>query len=406
MAKNLARLFVLMLPIASSLGQAACARDPVGANDADTDADIEAADADIEAVDADRDGSHPDADADPEALADADVAPPDADPDLADAETGSPGCVVDDGGSCRAVTNDDVVVIVERDGVHMPGAGFVLDDGSFVAAVSAYDAGQILIARSADLRDFSEPQAIDDSPVSDCTGASIGGRHYLYFVAWPGGMARSEVTDAGEGPSEGVTIAGTAVTPYWPQAVGTARGVLMGFVESQTSAWLAASDDGVSFVASEAPVGTDNMRGVLVHVGRTAGGESVFTHQHADESWYFTSLVQWQDGGATWSEPIVVDDGADNVHDAFPVARLDSGADIYFLKAGPLFELNVFRRYLGERGELGPVQSVTDADVGHVEKPQARRLRDGRIALMFAMRRTMERYDIGFAVLDGDAPRE
>lgn len=315
----------------------------------------------------------------------------------------SSGCVIDEEGDCRKVLLDDVVTIVSDQGICMPGAGFALSDGSFVAAVSSYDAGQILIARSADLRTFSAPEPID-TLASDCTGATVDGRSFLYFVKWPGGLTRAEVTSSGIGSSEALTLASASATPYWPQAVGTEQGVLLGFVESQTSASLATSDDGVQFAVEPAPLGTDNMRGVLVHVGQTTSGQSVLTHQNADISWSFTSRVQRSDDGTSWSEPIVVDDG--NVHDAFSVARLDAGADIYFLKAGPDQELNVFRRALGEDGTLGPVQSVTAPEVGHVEKPQARRLKDGRIALMFAMRKSPEQYDIGFAILDGDAPAD
>lgn len=313
----------------------------------------------------------------------------------------SPGCVIDEGGVCRSVLLDDIEIIVADEGICMPGASLLLDDGQLVAAASCYDDGQILITRSTDLSTFSTPEPLD-TLASDCTGATFDGRSFLYFVQWPGGLTRAEVTSSGLGPSEALTLTGASAVPYWPQAVGTERGVLLGFVESQTSASIATSEDGTSFAVEPAPIQTDNMRGVLVHVGQTAEGRSALTHQNADIYWTFTSRVQMSDDGETWSAPTVIDEG--NVHDAFPVARADTGADIYFLKAGPYQELNVFRRSLGEDGALGPVQSVTDPEVGHVEKPQARRLRDGRIALMFAMRRAPYQYDIGLVILDGDAP--
>ncbi|MEQ1572286.1 MAG: hypothetical protein ABMA64_42065 [Myxococcota bacterium] len=309
---------------------------------------------------------------------------------------------MDDGGTCRPVQLDDISTIITGEGICMPGATFSLD-GQLVAAASCYDAGQVLIARSADNHTFSAPEPID-AVASDSTGATVDGRSYLYFVSWPGGLTRAEVTLTGLGPSESLTLVGASTVPYWPQAVGTEWGVLLGFVESQTSASLATSEDGVSFAVEPAPIGTDNLRGVLLHVGQTAGGRSVLAHQNADASWSFTSRVQLGGDGASWSEPIVVDDG--NVHDTFPVARLDAGADLYFLKAGPTQELNVFRRSLGEDGALGPVQSVTAPVVGHVEKPQARRLADGRLALMFAMRKATYQYGIGLAILDHDAPTD
>jgi hypothetical protein len=81
------------------------------------------------------------------------------------------------------------------------------------------------------------------------------------------------------------------------------------------------------------------------------------------------------------------------------------GVDLYYLRGGPRNEFNVHRRAMTENGTLGPEEVVTAPDVGHVEKPQPRRLADGRIAVMFAVRRGERDYDLALAVLDGDAPR-
>ena len=47
---------------------------------------------------------------------------------------------------------------------------------------------------------------------------------------------------------------------------------------------------------------------------------------------------------------------------------------------------------------------VTSGAVGHIEKPQPRRLSDGRIALSFAIRRAPQVYDLAIAYLAADAP--
>ena len=148
------------------------------------------------------------------------------------------------------------------------------------------------------------------------------------------------------------------------------------------------------------------MPGVLAHVGRTRGGKWVLTHQVADELWQFKSFVQISTDGEAWSAPVSIQPQSDNAHDAFPIRRQDEGSDLYYLRPGPAGELNVLRRMLGEDGSLGVEQAVTDATIGHVEKPQARRLPDGRLVLMFARRSSATDYDIMLGLLDGDSPSQ
>ena len=110
------------------------------------------------------------------------------------------------------------------------------------------------------------------------------------------------------------------------------------------------------------------------------------------------------DAGATWSEPVKVAAQDPNVHDAFVVTRLGDGADLYYLHAGADGDLNTHRRALHEDGTLGPEQVVTAPEVGHTEKPQPRRLLDGRLAMRRELRRSDKIYDLVVATLDGDAP--
>ena len=107
---------------------------------------------------------------------------------------------------------------------------------------------------------------------------------------------------------------------------------------------------------------------------------------------------------------------AGDVSDAFPIARRDGGADVYYVTNAVVrrttavvfsheeTETTVRRRTLDEDGTLGPEQIVTSNEVGDVAKPQPRRLADGRLALMFTIQRSREERSLALSVLDGDAP--
>jgi hypothetical protein len=125
-----------------------------------------------------------------------------------------------------------------------------------------------------------------------------------------------------------------------------------------------------------------------------------------DEQWAFKAFVQLsRDGGGTWSSPALIST-AEDVHDAFPLARRSGGADLYYLRASAPGTFHVHRRALGEDGALGVEQVVTAPELGHIEKPQARRLPDGRVSLSFVIRRSDEtfEYDLALEILEDDAP--
>lgn len=223
------------------------------------------------------------------------------------------------------------------------------------------------------------------------------------------GLYRSVLRGNVVDPPARVSIEGASVVPSWPQAASVPDGrTLLGFVApDKTAAFLAVDDgSGLRFRARPLPNLTGELRGVLAHVGTTKRGSWVVTHQTADASWAFRSYVQVSTDGERWTGPVDLQPADPNVHDAFPIARLDDGADVYYLRAGARGELNVHRRSLSDDGTLGPEQVVTAPGVGHVNKPQPRRLPDGRLALMLAIGRASgTAYDLAMVILDGDAPR-
>lgn len=295
-------------------------------------------------------------------------------------------------------------------GINMPAGFFHRPEHSdFLAVGPHYDTGTLMASRSFDGGAFELATGLPFTPSSDATGVNRS----LYFVHRPSGagsfgLYRSQLTDAGFAAATAVALNGSPIVPYWPQATALPDGrILLAFVESQQRAFLALSDaTGTQFQVAPAP-GTSPapIRGVLAHVGVTAGGQWIFTHQEADPSFRFTSLYQLSsNGGGQWSTPKNVSPAFDNVHDLRPFQRLDVGADLYYLRVGGGNFFSTFRRMLKEDGSLGPEQEVTGVDVGHVEKPQAFRLPDGRVALMFARRIDPMRYDLCLVYLDGDAP--
>lgn len=330
------------------------------------------------------------------------------------------GCAADEGpddvgaaeaSELTAVTSRQVVRL-SSGGTQMPGAVFETP-GRLSVFGANYTRGVLVgVASTNGGRTFSAPQALALAGTSDVTGARTHLRDTLYVVqatAAGGVLAASRVRGNVMDPFVPVTINGTPprFVPYWPQAVGLPDGrTLLAFVEPQTRGFLAVDDgSGLRFTARPLPNTSGVLRGVLAHVGTTTNGSWVVTHQTADAAWAFTSFVQMsKDGGATWSRPENLQPADPNVHDAFPLARRSGGVDLYYLRAGSESAFSVYRRSLSEQGVLGREERVTAADVGHVEKPQARRLADGRIHLLFAVRRTEADYDLASTILASDAP--
>jgi hypothetical protein len=328
----------------------------------------------------------------------------------------SPCPQVVDGG-CQPIGATEIVTLSQDAAIEFPGISFFWPDGTTRAIYPRYDTGQLFSAGSTDLVTFTAAERLPVALASDTTGVTLGEDRILFFYGrlGPAGalaLQRALVPATGD-PStpSAVTITGAdGVEPYWPQTVALPDGrILLGFVEAARDAnrrsYLGTSSDGgLSFAMRPAPFGAQARPGILIHVGLTASGAWVLTWQESDASFrYFTSYVQLSaDQGQSWTDPIRIVPDNDNVHDAFPVTRQDSGADLYYLPETG--DLNVFRRRLDDDGTLGPEQRVTTAELGHIEKPQPRRLPDGRLGMLASRRMGANDYRVFFTVLEGDAP--
>lgn len=338
----------------------------------------------------------------------------------ADAGVPRSPCPVADGDACRAVDVADVSSPSSTTGVEMPGATFTLDDGDVLAVFPRYTTSQALSSRArtgtGPLLPMADPTPLALSAASDVTGATVDGSHVgLLFgragAADPLGLIAFAIDDTGTmGTPWSVAVTGTTVTPYWPQLAPLDGGRLaLAFVESSADAlrrsFVGVSDDGGhTFAMRAGPTGDVAKKGNLAHVGASSSGALFVTWQEADDGWLFTSYVQIShDDGETYDAPITVAPESDNVHDAYVVARLDAGVDLYYLRDGGVGAFNVFRRPLSDDGVLGAEQRVTAIGLGHVEKPQARRLPDGRLTLAFARRLSGSDYRASYVILEGDA---
>jgi hypothetical protein len=329
--------------------------------------------------------------------------------------------VVTRAGGCRAAARNEVVTIASG-GMLLPAAGFPLAGGGFVAFSVRWGDARILSSKSTHSWAFDDASTLPWSQANAATGVTTAeGKHALYFVARTSAAPSLQVASL-EGDvlaqPEPVVLDGAEGVPSWPQAVGLADGrVLLAFVVPQTRV-IVGVDDGTGKRFRVAPVDLPepDLRGVLASVATTARGAWVLTYQVADAWWRFRSHVLLsRDDGLTWSDPeagrLSADDGS--VSGPFALARADEGADVYYAKAATSTgkvtgmtstERAIWRRALHEDGTLGPEQLVTSASLGKIGNAQARRLPNGRIALMLALERGPEEKDLGLVVLDGDAP--
>jgi hypothetical protein len=315
--------------------------------------------------------------------------------------------VVTRAGGCRAASPKEVVTIASG-GFLLPAAGFPLGNGGFLAFSVNWSDERILSIRSDRPWGFDAADTLPWDAANGATGVTTRGKHVLYFVArTPATPTPSlhavALEDAVLDAPTPVVLDGASLTPSWPQAVGLSDGrVLLAFVVPQRQVFIGVDDGtGMRFSVSGVDLPEPDLSGVLAHVGTTARGSWVLTYQVADSSWRFRSHVLLsRDEGRSWSDPKAGRLGGDeDVSHAFPIARTDEGADVYYVK-----QEIVWRRALHEDGTLGSEQAVTSSDVGSAAYPQPRRLPNGRIALMLALERSSTAKDLAVVALDGDAP--
>lgn len=332
------------------------------------------------------------------------------DDDRVDHPVASARCpIVTRGGGCRAAAPKEVVSIASG-GFLLPAAGFASDtDGAFVAFSVRWGDARIVSARAARGWSFGDADTLPWTQADGATGARVHGHNALYFVASTGTTPALHVAmleNGALGRPAPVALDGSDELPSWPQAAGLADGrALLAFVTPQRRVLLGVDDGtGTRFGVTSVPLTEPDMRGVLAHVGTTRRGSWVLTYQVADASWRFRShVIVSRDEGRSWSDARAGKLSEGDVSGAFPIARNDEGADVYYAKQTARSK-TACRRALHEDGTLGPEQSVTSTEIGDVASPQPRRLPDGRIALMLSLEHSETRKDLALVVLDGDAP--
>ncbi len=316
------------------------------------------------------------------------------------------------GAAVRVVTARDVEPVATG-GIGMP-AGFVAHAGgartAFASRWKDDGSSELVALRAAPGGPFGGETVLARG-VDNGTTVDVAGQPFVYFVAaTPMGVSvqRRAIHDDGFGPAEDVRIAGAPRNLAWVQAAAAPDGrIVLAFADPQRAPYTAVSDDeGRTFRASASLALNGVDPGTLAHTAVAKDGTMFVTQQRADASGRFASYVRVSTDGLQWSAPRQLTTSSDNVHDAFPLARKDGGVDVYYLM--PSAAAGGFvchRRAVQADLSLGAEQRVTADDVGPVEKPQARRLADGTISLLFARNREFARsYDVAYAHLDGDAP--
>jgi hypothetical protein len=313
----------------------------------------------------------------------------------------SPCPVYTRGGACRPLRAKDVVTLATG-GLVLPGAWFSLAGGGALAFGVRWGSERLVAVRSARALTFDSGESLSTESKNAATGVSFRETQSLYIVAG-NGLQRVSLNAGQLEPGVPVTLDGTTLTPSWPQAAALPDGrVLLAFVEPQRKLFVGVDDGtGLRFRVRELQLKERDLTGVLAHVGTTNTGAWVLTYQVADSASHFrASALVSTDEGASWKEPV---DLGDATADAFPIARNDHGADLYYT-VGVGGVRSIRRRALHDDGSTGPEQFVTADEIWSAQKPQPRRLVDGRMAMLFTLDHGPRNGDLAFAVIDGDAP--
>ncbi len=294
------------------------------------------------------------------------------------------------------ITADDLVV-VHSGGLVMPCGVTVVDDALLALGVDV-EVGHIVAYRTTDGASFEPIEVPAEILAFDCSiDSPVDGRVFFTGrIDGRTGVWQLQARSLDDDP-RAVELGSL---PYWLQATRTGDDrVLLGFADPDREAadgHLALGDrGGGTFMDLTSPI-PSALRGLLVHVGSQRDGALAITWQEADPSFRFASFLAISPDHTSWSEPIPIAPEFDDVHDAFLLARGERDLDVYYLRQADAF--SVFRRPY--ESAFGAETRVTDATVGHVEKPQPRRLPDGTIALLFAIRRSTTSYDLALARLN------
>jgi hypothetical protein len=235
-----------------------------------------------------------------------------------------------------------------------------------------------------------EPRPLDADRGHVLGGLSlvtVYGRDYLYWVADDAqgqafALRRAPLNaDASLGPSETVD---TRAVPlgFRPTALlnETAEGgLLMAYFDGVNGPAIARSADGIRFER----LATLPFGGVMPHAAPLGDGTFAATFQRGAMEQMSSYVVRvWPTGRVSW--PILVGPVDHNVHDTFVLPRPDGHVDLYFIDSYGQRGFSLFRRALHSNGTPGPIERLTTAALGNVQKPRAHRLQDGSVYVTFA----------------------
>lgn len=311
-------------------------------------------------------------------------------------------------GACRALGVGDLR-FVHHGGVVMP-AGLV-EAGGLLALGVDVQTGELVAASAQPGQTFAAQPTPGGITVFDGSTLQFAGSSALYFSGRKGtkrGLYSINIAAGRWGEATEVLVDEHAPNAYWPQVSNAPDAkVLLSFADpsrSQAAGHLARSDSsGLHFAEMSTPV-PSGLGGLLVHASANATGDILLAYQQALPSGVFRTYVHMRHG-EEWSSALALSTASSQVHDAYPVLREDGDFDVYYLRDDPEDDsFSVYRRHVRSAAEWGPEQRVTEAAIGHVEKPQFRRLPSLGAWLLFSVREGSE-YGLAVAPIASDAPR-
>lgn len=254
----------------------------------------------------------------------------------------------------------------------------------------AFSEGELWTSRSSDLINWTAPSALEIGTSTFEASPSIlpiNNTLWLYFVETDG-VYSSPTT--GRSHWEGSNwsapeyldpIGGIANLLAWPKFAVLLDGrVAVAFRDGASLPKLAISSNGVSFENAHV---VSQEGAAMPAVGQFANGKLAFSYQTGSGG-LMSSWVRLSEDGATWSDAVRVSESSTNVHDTTLVRRLDGNLDLYYIYPCSGAGFCLHRRCLGSDGALGPEEQVTLPEIGETSKPEALRLSDGRLLLLWA----------------------
>ncbi len=300
----------------------------------------------------------------------------------------------------------DVLSFAEGSGVDRQPTLTTLPDGGFVLVHSRYERGDM---DSSSLRMVT---STDGNAISGADELAFGGEvedapsfvttpgsTWLYFASGDADLGNATLWRsrlAGDGsfspPERLADVPGLRRLTQWPRWVDTGPDLFLTFRgERSRPYWLRLVDG----QAQGAPLPLAPFGVAYPRVVPMADNGCFFSYQRPPDGGYMATYFSVSPDCSRWSPPAALSwpapPGKPDVHDAYALARLDGGVDVYYVypsRKGPGARFQVgfdlYRRAVMPDGSLGVEERLTARDEFNPFAPSAHRFPDGTILVTFS----------------------